>query len=183
MNKILCIPKYKVSYNNGYTIQKSDPYIKHGSDFLLLEKYKDFKLFYRIIPFLIFECNELYLVNEYENKKYTLNICNPDEYIMDSISMNPIKDNIDQHIKKYVLKSKVSYDKIKYIGAIKSTLNNPNDLVFLYIKRIETQDDIIKKKYSNNYKWYNLEELINKARRFDSFSLEYINYLIGLKIK
>lgn len=181
MNKVLSIPKYKVPYNDGYTIQKSDPYIKHGSDFLLLES--DSNLFYRVIPFLIFECNGLYLVNEYESKKYTLNICDPTEYIMDSVSMNPIKDSINNYMKKYVLKSKVTYDKIKYAGVIKSTLNNPNDIVFLYIKSINTKDEIIKKKYTSNYKWYNLEELINKARRFDGFSLEYINYLVSFIIK
>jgi hypothetical protein len=97
--------------------------------------------------------------------------------------MNPIKDSINNYMKKYVLKSKVTYDKIKYAGVIKSTLNNPNDIVFLYIKSIDTKDDIIKKKYISNYKWYNLEELVNKARRFDGFSLEYINYLVSFIIK
>ena len=181
MNKILCIPKHKIPLNNGYTIQKSDPYAKYGSSFLLLEG--ESKLFYRVIPFLIFECNGLYLVNEYESKKYTLNICNPDTYIEDSMAMNPIKNSIDNYMKTYVLKSKVSYDKIKYIVAIKSTLNNPNDIVFIYIKSINTKDEIIKKKHASNYKWYNLEALINKARKFDSFSLEYINYILSLKIR
>lgn len=181
MNKILCIPKHKIQLNNGYTIQKSDPYTKYGSSFLLLEG--ESKLFYRVVPFLMLECNGLYLVNEYESKKYTLNICNPDTYVKDSMAMNPIKDSINNYMKTYVLKSKVSYDKIKYIGAIKSTLNNPNDIVFLYIKSIDAKDDIIKKKYASNYKWYNLEELVNKARRFDGFSLEYINYLVSFIIK
>ena len=97
--------------------------------------------------------------------------------------MNPIKNSIDNYMKTYVLKSKVSYDKIKYIGAIKSTLNNPNEIVFIYLKSIDTKDEIIKKKYASNYKWYNLEELVNKARKFDGFSLEYINYLVSFIIK
>lgn len=183
MNNILCIPKHKININNGYTPQKTDPYIVYGSYFILLNESRDLKLFYRIIPFLIFESEGYYLVNEYDKSKYTLNICDPNNYIDSLECINPIKNSIDNYFKTYVLKSKVSYNKVKYIGAIKDILNNPNDIVFLYKKNIDTKDKIIKKKYSSNYKWYNLEELVNKARKFDGFSMYYIDYLIGSKIK
>lgn len=183
MNNILCIPKHKINIDNGYTPQKIDPYTNYGSYFLLLDESYDFKLFYRIIPFLIFESGGYYLVNEYDKSKYTLNICDPNSYIDSLECINPIKSSIDNYLKEYVLKSKVTYNQIKYIGVTKDILNNPNDIALLYKRNIETKDKIIKKKHASRYKWYSIDDLINKARKFDGFSMYYIDYLVNLKIR
>lgn len=166
-NRILSIPKYKLPFDNGITFI-DDIWLKYNNQMLYRDLTDSFRLFYRIVPYLILTNNDRYLVLN-NNGHYCFNlkgIC----YIRDGIIYEPIKSIVKTCIRKNNIKAK----SLECCGFIKSIKDNPDDIAVLYIATIE---DI----KLENTEWMNLNELINKCRRFDSFGIEYINYLVCKK--
>ena len=169
-NRILTIPKHKLKFDNGITLD-TDVWIKYSNHMLYRDIKENSRLFYRIIPYLIITNNDRYLVLK-NNGHYCFNI-NSLCYIKENMEFDPIKSAVKASVQTNNIKAK----SLKCCGFIKSIYEYPNDIAVLYIA---TTDDKIK---NNNMEWMNLDDLIDKCRKFDSFGIEYINYLVIQKIK
>lgn len=173
MNKILSIPKYKVQYNNGYTKDSSDIWFKYGSNTLYKGLDEDFKLFYRIIPYVIVEYEGHYLVKN-SNGSFCFNLTGLN-YIQEGIPdiHNPIYSVIANNTNK-ILKTTSN---LSYIGIIKSIKERPNDIAIVYKLKLN------KKRKPRGYEIMDINDLIEHCHKFDSFGIEYIDYLVSKKIR
>lgn len=171
---ILVIPKHKLPFDNGLTIDESDLWMKYNVHMLFRDVTADSKLFYRIIPYLIIECDGHYLVFNTGDGRYSFN--NGLSYITDSIFYyEPIKNIIQVNATKRGIKD---LSIIKDYGFIKSTRDNPDDIAIVYKAKLKELYDA-----PDNAKWMTYHELIDKCRKFDSFGIEYIDYLVSRRLK
>lgn len=168
-NKILSIPKHILKFDNGYTLCHSNLYFKFNRHFLYREIKEDYRLFYRVLPYLIVQYNNRYLVYN-SNGCYCFNPGNL--YCIKKMNtfMNPIELMLKINANKYIGSSKG----ITSIGVIKAINSRPNDIAFVYNMKLDKKIDGI---------WLTLNELIDKNRLFDDFGMQYINYLVEQKIK
>ena len=174
-NNILSIPKHILSFDNGFTPNDSEhDYKKYCTHILSREVSTSSKLFYKIIPYLIVEYNGRYLVFE-SNGRYSFNI-NGLNYIRDNVTYyDPIETIINYNADKYGIKNKKD---IKCAGYIKTIRSNPDDIAIIFVAKLKESI-----KAPKDGKWMTLSDLINKCRKFDSFGIEYIDYLVNQKIK
>ena len=172
MSKILAIPKHKILCGEGVTKTVwFDIWSSYGKDMLYLDLSQDFKLFYKIIPYLIIEHEGRYLVYEGDGS-YCFNLAGL-VYIREGMGHDPIRTIINHNADKYVK----THTGISALGFIRSTNSHPNDLAVVYIMKLKKQ------KKPRNCVWLTLDELINKCRMFDSFGIEFIDYLVRKKVK
>lgn len=166
-NKVLSIPKYLLPYDNGYTNMTEDVWMRYNS----MIQYKDdkFKLYYRIIPYLIISHKNRYLVFE-SNGSYCFNI-NGLTYIKEGIIYDPILTVVKSNANKSVNMN----TNIHHAGYIKKLKYHPNDIAVIYSMPISKESNTCGM-------WLTLDELINKCRKFDSFGIEYIDYLVKKKM-
>lgn len=173
-NKILVIPKYALKFDNGFTPVDSSYNLSYNTNLLYRDPASDSKLFYRIVPYLIVECNGHYLVFK-SNDRYSFNI-NGIIYIKDRILY---QDPISTIVKYNAGKCGVTDAKdINCVGFIKSIRSNPDDIAIVYVAKTKESFEA-----PEDAKWMTMNDLVNKCRKFDSFGIEYIDYLISKRIK
>ena len=170
INKILTIPKYRLPFDNGVTPIEDNVLIKYNQYMLYRPINENFKMFYRIVPYLILTDSDRYLVYNSDG-----HYCfNPKGlfYVKEGIIYDPVKSIVKTYIRKNNIKTK----SVKCYGLIKSILKKPNDIAILYVANIEDIN-------IENAEWMTLDDLIDKCRKFDAFGIEYINHLVIQKIK
>ena len=173
-SKILVIPKYALKFDNGFTPVDSSYNLSYNTNLLYRDPTSDSKLFYRIIPYLIVEYNGHYLVFK-SNDRYSFNI-NGLVYIKDSILyQDPIRTIIQHNARKCGVDSVKDID---CVGFIKSIRSNPDDIAIVYVAKAKENFEA-----PEDAKWMTMNDLVNKCRKFDSFGIEYIDYLISRRIK
>lgn len=165
-NKILTLPKYLLPYDNGYTNMTENVWMRYNG--MIQYKDSDFKLFYRVIPYLIISHKNRYLVFE-SGGSYCFNI-NGLAYIKEGLLYDPILTVV----KSNATKSVKSNTNIHHAGYIKTLKHHPNDISVVYSMSTNKENNTCGM-------WLNLDELINKCRKFDSFGIEYIDYLVNKK--
>ena len=171
INRILTIPKYRLPFDNGITLTNDNIWLKYGNHMLYKSIGEDFKLFYKIIPYVVINNNDRYLV--YNNDgRYCFNN-NGLFYIKEGIIYEPIKSVVKNNLRKNNIKTIT----LKDYGFIKSIKDKPNDIAVVYIAK--TNDNI----QLENNDWFDLHDLINKCRNFDSFGVHFINHLVCKKYK
>lgn len=176
INKVLAIPKYKLPFDNGYTqINDSYVWLKYGADTLYISLEDKQELFYRLAPYTVLKYNDRYVVFDV-NGHYSFNRTD-----ISFIKEGLVKwyDPFMTIVKHNISKCKTKNHTIIHVGYIKSILNNPNDLAIVYLVNINDKKYVPPK----NAKLMTVDELINLNRNFDSFGIEYINYLTGKKYK
>lgn len=169
MNRVLSIPKYRMPFNNGYSrIKDSDVWLKYGSYTLYKDFTEDFKLFYKVIPYLIIRHQDRYLVFEDDGLSF-----NPSglSYIRYGLAeYDPIKAVVQYNATRYGVKDKTT---ITHEGYIKSLREYPNIVAVVYTAEMKDRRRIPK-----HAELLTLDELINKNRQFDNFGMFYIDYLV-----
>lgn len=173
-NNILVIPKYRLSFDNGLTIDESDLWMKYNNFMLFRNVTHDCKLFYRIIPYLIIESNGHYLVFNTGDGRYSFS--NGLAYVKDSIFYyEPIKHIVQYNAIKCGVKDLKT---IKDFGFIKSIRDNPDDIAMTFKANVKELYDA-----PENAKWMTYHELVDKCRKFDNFGIEFIDYLVSKRLK
>lgn len=173
--EVLVIPKYKLPFENGLTIDESDLWIKYNNSMLFRDITKDCKLFYKLIPYLIIQYNDYHLVFKTDGGHYSFN-SNGLVYIKSGIYYcDYIKSVVEYNANKCGMKNT---NCIKDYGFIKSAYSKPDDIAITYKAKV---DDYFSA--PDNAEWMSYSDLVNKCRKFDSFGIEYIDYLISHKIK
>lgn len=173
--EILVIPKYRLSFDNGLTIDESNLWLKYNNYMLYRNVTYDCKLFYRIIPYLIIESNGYYLVFKMSDGRYSFN-GNGLAYVKENIFYyEPIKSIVAYNASRCGVKDLKT---VKDFGFIKTIKNNPDDIAIVYRAKVKEIYDT-----PQNAKWMTYNELIDKCRKFDNFGIEYIDYLVSKKLK
>lgn len=174
MSKILSIPKYRLPFNNGYSrVKDTDVWLQYGSYMLYRDLSENFKLFYKVIPYLIIRHQDRYLVFEDNGLSF-----NPKglSYIIEGMAeYDPIKAVVQYNAKRYGVKDMTT---LVHEGYIKSIKEYPNAIAVIYIAEMGDRRRIPK-----NAKLLTVEELINKNRKFDSFGMYYIDYIVKKEYK
>ena len=168
--EILVIPKHKLPFDDGVTVDRSNLWNKYNNHMLFRSLTSDNKLFYKIIPYLIIEYSGHYLVFNTGDDHYSFNSKGL-VYIQDCVHRyNYIRPLVDYNAEQCGLQD---IRAIKDFGFIKAQRTNPDDIAIVYRAKINTFFEA-----PDNAKWMDYNDLVNKCRKFDGFGIEFINYLI-----